>query len=242
VRTLSKDDLRKLIGTQKIKVSDINQKELVEYEALPARKVFETIYGEKWKTEEEVLFTCKDGYQPSLPRSRFDQFEGFFALGKTTGVFTLTNKSEGNKTVDLSPMYLIWNLPSDSASSDNGLFWPYQLVGVDLIAFADRLQGLRPPGTVSESVQRGYSAFRTHCAVCHRINGLGGQGAPELNYPKNVTEYYRPEFLKQWISNPSSIRYMTPMPGLTATLKDRDRVIKDIIEYLKVMAQHKSHP
>jgi len=71
--------------------------------------------------------------------------------------------------------------------------------------------------------------------ACHTINGQGGGKAPELNYPVSVTEYFKPEYLKQWIDSPASLRYNTTMPALAAEIPEREKVIAEIIAYLTAM-------
>ena len=89
-------------------------------------------------------------------------------------------------------------------------------------------------------MRRGFLAFRDKCMMCHSINGEGGKKGVELNYPVNVTEYFDGRWLKQWIADPRSVRYSTTMPGLD--VEGRDRMIDDIVRYLKTMARHKKAP
>ena len=80
--------------------------------------------------------------------------------------------------------------------------------------------------------------------MCHAINGEGGLKGVELNYPMNVTEYWKEKMLRQWIDKPESIRISTAMPGLDKSLKGkaREQTLNDLISYLKEMAKHKFKP
>ena len=49
------------------------------------------------------------------------------------------------------------------------------------------------------------ACFMGKCINCHRVNGAGGALASELNTPANVTEYWNPLALRQFILNPASI-------------------------------------
>jgi cytochrome c2 len=65
----------------------------------------------------------------------------------------------------------------------------------------------------------------------------------ELNYPVNVTEYYREAFLEKWINKPTSIRHNAAMPEVVFEEdKDRKVIIKEIIAYLKAMTVKKIKP
>ena len=71
------------------------------------------------------------------------------------------------------------------------------------------------------------------------LQAEGGKVGPELNYPMNVTEYYKPIFLKKWINNPSSIRSHTPMPKFPDNIQNKDKIIDDIVAYLQSMVGKK---
>ncbi len=58
---------------------------------------------------------------------------------------------------------------------------------------------------------------------------------PELNYPKNVTEYWKPDQLKLFIKNPADFRHDSKMPRLEL----QDDQIDLILEYLTFMAAQK---
>ena len=147
------------------------------------------------------------------------------------------------KTVELGPLYLVWdNLKSTELREEGAADMPYQIKEIELTSFAARFPALSPPANASQQVQQGFLHFRKHCIACHTINGQGGGKAPELNYPLSVTEYIKPEFLKRWIDDPSSIRYNTTMPALTAEIPAREKVIEELIAYLKAISTVKRLP
>ena len=71
------------------------------------------------------------------------------------------------------------------------------------------------------------------------VNGEGGNKAMDLNSPKSVTESHDELWLREWISDPTRIRPETKMPALNRNLPDRDKLITDIITYLKAMASER---
>jgi mono/diheme cytochrome c family protein len=120
--------------------------------------------------------------------------------------------------------------------------WPYQVVGVDLVTFAERFPNLAPPKASAAGVNRGFLIFRQECATCHTINGEGGNKAPELNYPTSVTEYFKEAWLRKWITEPTSLRYNTTMPALNKNDPHWKRHLDDVVAYLKAMAGNKKKP
>jgi len=59
---------------------------------------------------------------------------------------------------------------------------------------------------------------------------------PELNFPKNVTEYWDNNQLKAFIKNPASFRNNVKMP----TLNLSENEIEYITNYLQYMSKHKA--
>src|SRR5262249_20581424 len=151
------------------------------------------IYGDKWKAAEEILFTCADGYQPSVPVAKVKDYSAYLAVArKGQPEFTMTNRFQNNQKVELGPFYLVWDNISRPALKDEGASdQPYQVVGVDLIEFKDKFPAMAPilvKGIDANAAKRGFLAFRKHCITCHTINGQGGNKGPELNYPVSVVE------------------------------------------------------
>ena len=58
---------------------------------------------------------------------------------------------------------------------------------------------------------------------------------PELNYPKNVTEYWKETELVNYIVNPASFRHKVKMPTLGITKQQS----QEIVDYLKYMSERK---
>jgi mono/diheme cytochrome c family protein len=215
------------------------------FRALPFNEVLDAVYGERWREEEEMLFTCRDGYQPSIPVARLIEYKAWLAFDRSgsDGFSILKLESGERRPVELSPYYLIWdNLEDLELQSEGDYGWPYQLVGVDLIRAQDRFPAMTPPAGASPTVRAGFAGFRVHCSRCHAINGEGGGIGPELNHPVNPVEYREATWLRQWIADPASLVPTARMPALNRNLTNRDRVIEEILAYLDAISKHKRLP
>ena len=85
-------------------------------------------------------------------------------------------------------------------------------------------------------MRKGFVTFKNHCIRCHSLNLQGGEVGPELNSPKNVTEYWEKSTLRAFIRDASSFRFKDKMPAFP-NLKESD--LDEILEYLAYMKDHK---
>ena len=240
VKKLTLEELGKLVSAEKIKVNELHEKSQMEYQAFRFKSVLDAIYGKRWSKTEEILFTCSDGYQPSVPQAKIEAYPSFLAFGRPDHDFTLTYEK---KLIPLGPFYLIWdNIHTEELKWEDMGDWPYQVTTVDLIRFQDHFPNLAPPEKSSAAAKRGFLTYRKNCLTCHTINGEGGNKAPELNYPINILEYYSEKWLKKWISDPTSIRYRTGMPAFNPEAQNRAQKIEDLVAYLRAMGKNKKKP
>lgn len=244
VKTLTLSDLTTVVPAVSLKIFEIHEKKDQIYKAYPARALFNKTFGKEWQKAEEIVFISMDGYQASIPVTKFLSHDAYFAFAHDDdSSFTMTNILQNNEVVQLGPLYLIWdNMKSKVLLEDGASDMPYQVKSIELTTFATRFPNLSPPAKASAEVRRGFLHFRKYCMACHMINGEGGGKAPELNYPTSVVEYIKPEYLTRWIENPSSIRHNTLMPGLPQEIPNRTKVTKEIIAYLKAMSTTKRSP
>lgn len=127
-----------------------------------------------------------------------------------------------------APYYLVW--PRDTPGH---VPWPYGVVEIEVWR-ADPLALAAPPA--GGDAAAGFELFRKKCISCHAINGTGGTFGPELNVPANVTEYWAPAALRQFIRDPASIRANAKMPKIAEL---DDQAIRTIEAYLREMRNHK---
>jgi mono/diheme cytochrome c family protein len=236
VRSLA--SLREAADVATVRVYEPYEKREVSFRALPLAAVLDAVYSPSWRNEEELLFTCRDGYQPTVPVKRVLEHNAWLAFDRVdTPDFQIRKQESGkSKQIDLGPFYLVWqNLDDAQIRQEWDYGWPYQLVAVDLIRARDRYPKLSPPEGAPQEVQRGFVAFRIHCSKCHALNGEGGRIGPELNAAASPLEYRDPEWLRTWIEEPSRIRADARMPPLNPALPDRAETVDDILAYLEAM-------
>ena len=178
-----------------------------------------------------VMFMCSDGYRATMPLSRVLQADGWLAIRDLDAPQgrNWMRQARGND-VKMSPSYLVW---PDESRDQSGLAWPYGLTRIRVV-HEDEFHKVAFPDQAEHA--DGYYAFKAHCSTCHRINAAGGTLGPELNYPRNVTEYWRPEEVQAFIRNPQSFRQGSRMPAMNEL---SDETINAIVDYLAHMAKQK---
>jgi hypothetical protein len=216
---------------------------LQQYRGFSFNKLLDEIYGEHWRDSEEVIFHCLDGFQAMIPISYFRKYNTLLAYAMPDRtLFKLSNELAYKKEIELAPFYLVWDTEKNREVRHLDMnFWPYQVNSIELVRHTENSR-THPPKSSSTAVLHGFEAVRRHCLPCHSLNGEGGGKAPELNYPVNITEYFREEWLKRWIDNPAKLRWNVKMPPLQINLKNRPQLIDNIVEYLKVMRDFKQKP
>ncbi len=242
IKTLSLKELKALVPPQVLKLWEPHERKEVDYDVIKFDSLLQKVYG-KNASADEFLFTCVDGYQPAIAAERFLNKEAYVAFGRRDQKkFAISDQDEGGRIREVGPYYLVWkNLDDQTLRQSDVLNWPFGIKTVDRVSFKEQYPKISPPDQSSMEVLKGFQHFRNNCLVCHALNGNGGNRGPELNYPVNVTEYFKESMLHQWISDPTSIRYNTVMPPLKK-IENRDQVIQEIIEYLKAMTNKKIKP
>jgi len=231
--------LRGAIPPQAVRVVDPYEEREVEFEAFAFDAVLDAIYGREWRDEEEVLFRCRDGYQPTIPVARILAHPAWLTFARRDrSDFTLRKRESGVlKQIELAPYYLVWdNVGHPALRADGDYGWPYQLVAVNLIRARDHFPKMAPPASAPAPVQAGFDAFRVHCSRCHPVNGEGGSIGPELNGEVPAAQLRDETWLRRWIDEPAGMLPTARMPRLNPALPRRERVIDDIIQYLQAMA------
>lgn len=182
-----------------------------------------------------VVFEAADGYVATMALHTARAGGGVIAtrdLDAPVGNTWIPWKQNG-RAVTPAPLYLVW---PGVAADDWSYAWPYQLVAIAIKPFAAQY-GAAVPETDEAAVRRGFDVARVHCLKCHSVNLAGGDLGPELNVPRNVTEYWRPEALPAFIRDPLSFRAGARMPAFGGSLDDSE--IADALAYLTFMAGQK---
>jgi cytochrome c2 len=238
VATRGLAELKRLAQPALVRVHEPYEEKPAEFEGLSFAEILDAVYGERWRSAEEILFTCSDGYQPTMPVERVLGHRAWLAFRRADRPDFSIDKFESGarRRVEVGPFYLVWdNLKDAVVRMDGDYGWPYQLVGIDFIRVEDRFPRMVPPSPANAEVERGFTAFRMYCSRCHAMNGDGGRIGQDLNKPLNPIEYRERAWLEKWIDDPTQLNPDTRMPRVSPALKDRARVISDIIAYLAVM-------
>ena len=126
LKKLSTAELSKISPPIEISVKDPNESDAeIKYKALPLNKILDKFYGTKWSEAKEIIFTCVDGYKPSIPISEFKNHKAYLAVERVGSKKFEITKNDGKK-VNVGPYYLVWE------GGVPGYLWPYQLAGLDL--------------------------------------------------------------------------------------------------------------
>lgn len=207
--------------------------EVKNYIAYPLRETLKPYLDELGVGEDSdglVTFTCSDGYQPTQKISELMSAEGFLAFQdlalKDTGKSWPDSVSE-----KFVPLYLVWkNIPYDETT----LGWPYGLIKIKI----EKANTLYDPITPHSepTAMKGFELYKKHCIKCHSINKIGGNLGPEMNYPKNITEYWPKTNIIAFVKNPQSFRYNAKMPAIDY-LEEEDYL--EILNYLEFAKQIK---
>lgn len=199
------------------------------YRAFPLTENLEAFFGkENLDTSLQVIFECADGYKPHMSLEMVLAGNGYLA-------YRDIDAPEGQHWPDsvaktLSPLYLVWP-GMEKGSAD--YVTPYALVGIGLKKVEEEFTAAMPE---SDLYQEGYELFSNTCMKCHSVNKVGGAKGPELNYPKNITEYWTKENIWSFIQDPTSFRYSSKMPPMKTI--DREGFEK-IYNYLESMKKQK---
>lgn len=238
IRALTRAKLLAIAPAETIRIHEPHEDAAIEFRGVPLKRFLDQAYGPAWRKAEEVLFICADGYRDPIPVSRIAAHSAWLAFERVgSAAFRLTEKEPKRREIELGPWFLAWDTlkdPEMRALGKKG--WPYQVVGIDLIEFADRFPKLSPPASASASAKRGYAVFKARCVSCHALSGEGGKVGPELNAPVSVTTYFKDEWLKRWIANPSAVRAGTTMPAVIPAGAGQGAEVDDVVAYLKAMA------
>ncbi len=177
----------------------------------------------------DVVFVCKDGYAPVRSVAELlDKLNGYIVF-KDLEASPAQSWTPAMEKV-FSPFYLVWKTDSITAGK---LPWPYGLTSIKLV---ERDSALFNDLSKNSTALKGYYLFRQHCFSCHAINKTGGQVGPEMNWPRNITEYWTDENIRLYIKEPKSFRYNAHMPAIKQV---NDQDIVAVIQYLHYMKKHK---
>ncbi|HET9384913.1 MAG TPA: cytochrome c [Gemmatimonadales bacterium] len=222
------------LATHSIDVEDPVYRRPKRYEGFRLSEVVERLAPARASLGDDahLVLVCRDGYRAPLTMRLARGGGNILAKRDRDAAATWEQLPSGTAVKTPAPFYLVWE-PSARADGRERP-WPYGVVAIE-VWLADPADRAKPSRT-GDGIARGYDVFKQKCINCHRVNGAGGALASELNTPANVTEYWNPLALRQFILNPASIRAESKMPRLTGLAEHE---VDAVLEYLESMKYQK---
>ncbi|MDP1825206.1 MAG: c-type cytochrome [Archangium sp.] len=198
------------------------------WRALPLEPVLRLAFPSSQLATEEFTLRALDGYTVPISGARLLEGGAYLAFSDADGAW----EPIGARRADPGPWYLVWKGGKQLDLTTHPR--PWALASLSIEPF-EAVFPLVVPRSKDPRVQQGFVLFRQQCVKCHAINQQGGSVGPELNVPKNVTEYRDEAFLRAWIRNPFTFRIsvMPPSPQLT------EDELSALLAYLAAMRDQK---
>jgi cytochrome c2 len=240
--SFSQSELLSRRDLQTISVTDSEYKQrFTKFNAIPIANLFTGLTLPELGV---IQFNSSDGFSANLEKSRL------FSADPTASKAFLAIEDPrnpwpqlGGKTASAGPFYLLWVNPQASGIGPEE--WPYGIVSIHVLADKHSVfPNIFPAANATPDVQNGFKSFQKNCFACHKMNGNGTASiGPDLNLPRNPTEYFDAKALSALIRNPASVR---TWPGMVmrgfseAVIPDAE--LADLIAYLGHMSTHKTKP
>lgn len=181
----------------------------------------------------EVRLSALDGFTVTVPMRQLLDDRGVVAFADREAPASAPWQTfrQGKREVTPAPFYLVW--PGVPYGPERP--WPYQLATIAVVSTAQAYGRAYP--THALQVAEGFATFKARCMSCHSVNLSGGTLGPELNVPKNITEYWDEAHIRGLVKNPRDYRARSIMPAfgdLTAAQLD------GLLAYLRAMKDAKA--
>ncbi len=239
-QTFTLAELKAKLPVQTVKIEDPVYKKTKSFDGFWLADVIKLAGGDLTlsASADEIVFQAKDGYSPSVSFAKASQHRALLSFGEHgASAEQWENVQQGKAMVSPAPYYVVW---TEGAKLADEVPWPYQLAKIELVRFEEKFPKVFPKGAPKGSAAlRGFGVFKSQCLRCHSVNLEGGDLGPELNLPKNVTEYWSASNLRQFILDPQSFRLKSKMPSFLS-LKSGE--VPDVIAYLGYMKSRKLKP
>lgn len=240
--TFTEDQLLARRDLQTLAIADsVYQRRWTRFKAIPIAHLFE---GLTIPALAAVQCNGTDGFSAILDKSRLFSADP----GASKAYLAIEDPRHPwphllGKSISAGPFYLVWT--NAQASRIGREEWPYQIASFHILSDPHAIFPRAYPATDAPSaVASGFQVFRKNCFACHKMNGDGAATiGPDLNVPRNPTEYFDPTALARLIRNPASLR---TWPGMVmrgfpeGAISDAE--LADLIAYLRYMsgAKHRT--
>ena len=230
----TRSDLEHKLAIHTLTVADPDHDAPVRYDAFALTDLL-ALAGVAASHGDELVFVARDGYAPTVAYAALAINEAFIAFREHGNPKGFELVKQGKAWVSPAPYFLVWRA-GKSLSAE--FPWPYQLIRIEVVDFATKYAALYPRGVLPDEVElRGFRTYKTHCLRCHSINLQGGELGPELNVPKNVTEYWDGAHLRAFIYDASAYHAHSKMPAFAGALSATE--MDDLLAYLALMKTRK---
>ena len=215
---------------------DVSYKRPMHYRAVPLATLLEGV-----NAGDHLQAVALDGFAAEMPAAPLLQqgpARAWLAVEDPGKPWPALGKGKPSA----GPFYLVWTQPQ--ASGIRPEQWPFQISTLrKLAAVETRFPALLPDPKLpaNSPVRQGFALFQQNCMACHRLNGAGdAQMGPDLNVPHNPTEYFQPQYLRQLIRDPQSLRQwpQAKMPGFAESVLS-EQELEALLAYLGHMAGRK---
>jgi mono/diheme cytochrome c family protein len=226
--TFTLAQLKKKVPPENVSGFDPYYQRTKKWSALPLEPVLKLAFPREDLHTQEFTLRARDGYTVPVSGARLLEGGAYLAFADAEGPW----EPIGTNHADPSPWYLVWKGETQGDLSTHPRPWALDSIAIEPF---EAVFPLVVPHSKDPKVQQGFAIFRQQCVKCHAINQQGGRVGPELNVPKNVTEYRDEAFLREWIRNPFSFRVsvMPPSPQLS------EDELSSLLAYLASMKDQK---
>ena len=219
-------------------VDDVAYKRPMSYDAIP---LVWLLKAQGVLPGDTLQFKALDGFAMTMPAAPLfnqqpEQAQAWLAIEPSDKKWPGL-KGEGSPSA--GPFYLVWLNPKAGKISPEQ--WPYQIARISVeMPAARRWPQMAPAAELpaNHPARAGFELFQKHCFACHTLNQAGeSRLGPDLNLPKNPTEYFRDGILRQFIRNNQSVRSWpeAKMPKFGPDILP-ERELDALLAYLQHMA------
>ena len=229
-KVLRQDELREKYKNEltklEIKEHPNYRNKSIQYRGVPFKEIIKS-FSRKVTSEDLVIITCTDGYQPVLKGEYFSDNNALLAFEEINPKTRVTEDGRWTKVkmedefVSPGPYYLVWPSVKNHKHS-----WPYQIQKISIIKKIQfkEFSKIEPRASIAK---KGFELFKNKCIKCHSIKYVGPKGkAPDL---ASVIGYRTKSYIKNRIRKGRG-----KMPPFSKSLITDDE-IDEVVKYLETI-------